>query len=324
MANETLSKLRNLAKQMPAMDAQAAARAKAAQETQFQAALAATPATAPIEQTAQQLGAAQTTAQGQVAAQQAAQAGSRASQLGQAVLQEQKFQAGSELQKQERTQGLALGNAARQQALAGQEADIASRKQITSAEIEQAKRLQALGIDYDTRLNVLSLKQREDVSKLGRDVKAKLFDDQLVFEKDDRGRLFSNERQLADYAIASAKSDIDLQDKMREMTQDAEKDMIMLEATNAKLKQALEQGYLDNKQKLDQDTKRRIQKAIDANENEMRKKASNAANRALIFQGLGAVAGAGIGFATLGPMGAMAGAQLGSEAGKTAAGATAK
>ena len=127
MASETMQKLRTMANKMPALDKKAATRAQEAQSTQFQSGLAQAAPTKNITQQAQQAGAVMTAAAGQTAARQVAASGVRTQAVGQAVIQEQKFQGSEKLQKLERQQGLALGNAARQQALAGQEADIIAR-----------------------------------------------------------------------------------------------------------------------------------------------------------------------------------------------------
>ncbi len=326
MASESLTRLRNMAKQMPVLDAKAATRASEAQATGLQSAIAQAPV-APQQtlQASQQIAEQYTQAQGQAGLQQQTQAGQQATQIGQMALQEQKFQGSQELQKLERSQGLALGNAARQQALAGQEADIKARKQITTAEIEQAKRLQALGIDQDNRLSALTLKQREDISKLGRNVRQELFDKQLQFGKDERGRKFSNERQLADYAIANAHSEQDLAQKMQIMTQDAEKDLIMMEGVNNRLRQALQQGHNGKNQKLDQASKAKISAAIKRNEQLIADKKAKAANRSLIISGIFMAGGAAAG-SFLGPAGtytgAVAGASIGQSLGTSVAAAT--
>lgn len=324
MASETMDRLKAVAKRMPATDAKAATRAQEAQTTQLQAGLAATKPSGNITQQAQQVGGLATQASGQVAAQQQQQSNAKSQQIGQAALQEQKFQGSQELQKMERQQGLALGNAARQQALAGQEADIIARKQVTTAEVEQAKRLQAMGIDQDNRLQTLTLKQREDLNRLGNDVKQKLFDSNMQFEKSERGRKFTNERQLLDYAVANTKDNIELQNTLREMQQAADKDMIMMEAATNKLRQALAQGYAGKKQKLDQATKERIKRAIEANEKAMRDKASKAKARGQMITGVFTVAGAVVGGIYGGPAGASAGASLGGAAGGVVAGAAAE
>ncbi|MDB4725794.1 hypothetical protein OAF54_00065 [bacterium] len=313
MASEQMSRLRSLAKKMPATDAKAATRASEAQATQFQAGLAAAPK-GQVTQQAQQAGAALTQAQGATAAQQAAKSGAKQQQLGQAALQEQKFQGSQELAKLEREQGLALGNAARQQAVAGQEADIIARKQITTAETEQAKQLQAMGIDQDNRLQTLTLKQREDVSRLGRNVKAELFDNQMQFEKTERGRRFTNDRQLMDYKIATAKSDIELNETLQQMQQDSAKEIMLLEATHAKISQALNQGYLSKEQKLDHAARKKLVEMQEQMRKEIEKKKKKAKNNSMIVKGL-SVVGMVVGGIYGGPVGAAAGGAAGSMVG---------
>ena len=194
-----------------------------------------------------------------------------------------------------------------------QQAGINAKKQVTNAEIEQQQRLQTMGITQDNRLLTLDLEQRQAINNLGGDIKEELFDNQLRFKQDEIGRAFTNERQLADYAISNAKDNIHLTNRLQEMSQASQKELIMLEASHNTLVQALKQGYDDNKQKLDQASKTRIQSMITEMNKELERKRRKAGATAMIFQG--AVGGASTGAAVGGPYGAIIGGVVGAGAG---------
>jgi hypothetical protein len=219
----------------------------------------------------------------------------------------------SALNAQATAQGLAQAKSAAGQQQAEAAAEAAQRKTMTADEQASASRLQQVGLDYDAQLSFMSRKQRDDLSRLGRDVKDKLFTDRLVFEKDEAGRKFSNERQLADYTLATAKSQDELRDKVQTAQQaEQRKEYLVAHAFDMAL-QGLDQQLARAEQTRDHastarilETKRQLQKD---------KAARDAKAGAMTATMQGAVGGAATGFMVGGPWGAVAGGVIGAGAG---------
>lgn len=171
-----------------------------------------------------------------------------------------------------------------------------------------------------TRSQALSQKSRYLENELGRvsqSAKDKLFDQQLSFKRDELGRTVWNERQLADYKLATAKSDEDFLNYQQQATLLSERRLKMLTMAQRKLEQTLEQGYAANKQKLDQASKLKIMESLANLKKKMaREKARQSGNMAM-WQAGGTIIGAGVGFVATGfnPAGAVVGAQMGAGAG---------
>lgn len=299
-----LERLRAIAKAAPALDAQAAARATEAQQVQVSQA---------VQQAAPGAGVRQAQAMAPLAVQAVAQPGLAAREAGlatQQALGQQALQV--QAGQQQRTQDLtAIGQAETLQAQArtvkSQEsaADRATRKALTDAELQQAQRLQRMGIATDARVGFLTNKQREDLAKLGRDVKTRLNDERLQFERDEGGRRFANDRQLWDYTIASAKSDEALQDRMQSMTQAYQRKAKMLEVAMNTINAELDRQYARAEQNKDQATMARLAEMKRKVKEQAQADAHDAAQKGQIVQML-SIAGMAAGSAG-GPGGAMVG-----------------
>lgn len=174
----------------------------------------------------------------------------------------------------------------------------------------------------------LQRKEREaqsTLSNLNSSLKNKLFDENMQFGKDELGRTLFNDRQLLDFKVATAKSDIELKKFEQDMRQASARKIQILAAAQQKLKQALEQSFSQGEQNLDQDSRMKIAQAKIAAEAKMKKEANKQKNRAAIISAAGTIAGGVVGFVATGgnPMGAMAGASMGGGLASSAAGATA-
>lgn len=305
-----LNRIRQIASSIPVLNEEAQARLAAGQQLQLQQLAAATPAkqltTRAIQAIApqataqfgqQQQALQQQNTQMQMAAQEQAQQQSAAAsqqQLEQQALSQQTAQKQAELQQNV--------NLARQEE--------STKNKLTDAELASNRRLSAAGLEADNNLSFLSRKQRQDLSNLGRDVKAKLFDARMQFAKDENGRKFSNETQLMDFAVASAKSQLDLQSKMQIMEQTATREIFAMEKAHSQLVQALKNGYLDSKRELDQASRAKLAEMERAMKREIERKKSKANNTKMIVSGslviAGAVAGGPVGAAAVaGGMGAL-------------------
>lgn len=169
--------------------------------------------------------------------------------------------------------------------------------------------------------NRTALESRQAISQMGRDLEQKLFNDRLQFEYDQRGIRFANERQLADFKKMVAKDDEEYQNFAQQMQQRSTEKRKLLQIAHAKISQELSllsraresEANFQHKKKLIA-AKARLDKKIKA-------EANRAKNRAMIFQGVGMVAGAAIGIPG-GPAGVALGAQAGAAGGTALAGAT--
>lgn len=303
----TPERLRAVLRAAPALDAEAAARAAEAQQAQVQqAAFQAAPGSG-VRQ-AQAMAPIATQAVAQPALQAAQQAVQTQAALGQQAVQVAGQQAQTAQELTAIGQQQAQAEAARTAAAQAAAADRAQSKALTAAELAQAQRLQTAGLETDARVSFLDRKQREDLARLGRDVKAKLFDARLQFERDEAGRKFSNDRQMWDYTVASAKSDEQLKDRLQSMTQAYERKSKMTEIAFAKIDQALTQAYAKAEQERDQASKKRIIEMRQAMQKELDRRRHEAAQKGMILSSIAAGAVAG---APYGPWGVAAGAGAG-------------
>lgn len=198
-------------------------------------------------------------------------------------------------------------------------ADLAMRKRVTADEQASAKRLSNMGIEQDNTLQMLTVRQRQQLSRIGGDVKQKIVDDRLQFERDELGRKFSNERQLADYNLATAKTNQDFQLKLQQMSETADRKNQLLQVAYEQINYAMQNGFDSEQQELSNETKAKlIQMKTDA-DLALQKARAAAGARLATYQAVGAVAGAIIGGVISGGAGAAAGAAAGSAAGTAVA-----
>lgn len=215
---------------------------------------------------------------------------------------------------------------ARQQGIA-QGAQQSLQKQQQVAELQNQEQRMANQQNLFNRQQGLQQKQRQlegQLSQLGEEAKQKIWDDNLKFEKDELGRTQFNERQLLDYAILNAKSDEDLAAFEQQMNFESEKRMNALRASQAKIKQALEQGFDDYNQTLDAEQKMKLVRAQHELDRKMKEESNKAANRASMFGAAGTIGGAVAGGVLGGPPGATIGASIGGGVGSMASGLTNK
>jgi hypothetical protein len=192
-------------------------------------------------------------------------------------------------------------------------AEAAQRKQMTTDEQASAQRLQAAGLAYDANLAFMSRTQRDELAKLGRDVKEKLFTDRLTFEQDEAGRKFANERQLADYTVANAKSQDALKDKVQQVQQAQQNKEYMVDKAFQVVGAQLEQALTKAEQARNQVSVGKIQEMQRVLKREAAARAAKAGAMGATISGV--VSGAGTGAMVGGPWGAVAGAVIGGAAG---------
>jgi hypothetical protein len=233
-------------------------------------------------------------------------------QAGELANQADQLESQTALEAQGTAQQLGQAKAAAGQQVAEAQAEAAQRVQMTADEQAAAGRLQQVGLDYDSRLAFLSRKQREDLAKLGRDVKDRLFTDRLAFERDEQGRKFANERQLADYTIATVRSDDELKDKVQQVQQVQQRKEYMVDRAFQVINDQLTRQLAKAEQARDQVAARRIADIQSRIKKEEERRAREAGTMGNVVSG--AVGGAGAG-AMFGPWGALIGGVLGAGAG---------
>lgn len=314
----TLQQLDALADQVPVMNQKAAKKAQAATSYNLQNQVAAAPAAPGVSltQAAQTAAPTAVTAHAAPAVQAAQQTQAQLGQVAQVGLQAKQTADSTALATQARAnqeEATTADNAARLQAA---RSDLAMRKRVTGAEQAAARRLQSMGIELDTKVQLATIRQREQLSRLGGDVRDKILDARLRFDRDEMGRRFTNERQLADYTLASARSDIELKDKLREMQQTQDRKVQLLEMAERRIREAIQQGFVAGQQQLDNQHKAKLaQIAADMRKKIQKEKAKANANNAMIT-GAFTIAGAVIGGVWNGGLGAPAGAMLGASVGQ--------
>ena len=178
-----------------------------------------------------------------------------------------------------------------------------------------------------TRSQALSQKNRyleNELARISQSAKDKLLDQQLSFKRDELGRTIWNERQLADYKIATAKDEEDFRNYQQEASNLSERRMKMLQMAQRKLEQVLEQGYISTNQKLDQASRLKIVETVAALKRKQARESARQSSNMGMWAGAGTIVGAVAGAMIAGPGGYAAGAAVGAQIGQgvgTAAGA---
>jgi len=306
-----------LAQTVPGINEQAAGQQKAARDILLQRQVGALPTQRAEAKASQQLAGAMTQQAGQdalAAGQAQAQTAAQGQQLSNAALQNQ---ASAQLAQRKLVQNKALADlsSAKQDEMAV--AMLQSRKRVMDAEQQAADALQTFGIDQDNSLQMATIQQRKDLQRLGNDVKDKLVDSRLRFEKDEMGRKFTNERQLSDYILSNARTQQEFDSEMRGLIKETDQYILTLDMMENKISQAMKQGYIKEKGDLDRQMglelarmKAEIQRK---KQREMAKKRNNMA----AWQAAGSIAGGAAGFILSGgnPAVAAVAAQAGGAAG---------
>jgi len=282
----------------PAQNKEAFKRLKAAKDMQMQAAVgAAQPPLTPGQAApgadiagAQALGGAAAKQTGTAIAGTAAQQGQQALQGGNLALQaaigqKQTQQAQAQLGQQTAQAEAQMGQ---QAALTREQRD--AQQNLSDKEIEANERLSRFGIETDNNLSFLNRAQREQLAELGSDVKQQLFDSRLQFAKDEGGRRFTNERQLADFAVSSAQNKIDLANKLGALQNAADRDMKLATTAHNRIVEALKNGSLDRQREMTQAQKMELENMRQAAERAMRRKKARAANTRAIITGAATIA----------------------------------
>ncbi len=314
----TLDQLNALADQVPQLTAKAAAAQQAQQAAQTQQQIGQTKvAPGNVTQTAQAAAPGLVQADTKIAtgAQAATQAAlGQVANTGLAVqsTQDKAAQAAQDQAAQEAATTAANAEKAKQV-----NDDLGMRKRVTAAEQESAKRLSSLGIEQDNNLQLMTIRQRQQLAQLGGDVKQQILDSRLQFDRDEMGRKFSNERQLADYAIANAKTQQDFDAHMQTMQETAYRKTQLLQSAFQKINSMVQNSFTSQEQELDNQKKQQLIQLSIALKERIRKEKAKAANTMAQWQAGGTIVGAVVGAVVTGgnPAGAMAGGAIGGSLG---------
>lgn len=318
----TLDALNKLADAVPQMNARANKNAQAATVVNMQQQIgAAQTGGANVNTVAQQAAPQLIQQQAQLNQQTTQQNQQALGQIADAGLQAQKMADQSSLASQEIANREELAGRANEAQITSTKAELAMRKRVTASEQQATARLQELGIEQDNKLQMATIRQREQLQRLGGDVKDQILDSRLRFETDDMGRKFSNERQLADWTIVNAKNEIEFNDKLREMQQVSDRNIQLLEMAEQRIRQALTNEFTQEQQTLDNEAKVKLAQMAAEMREKLQREQAKAKNRAAAWQSggmiVGAVAGGVIG--TVFPVvGTAAGASLGATIGGAA------
>jgi hypothetical protein len=315
MANR-LDILNQLANNVPDLEKQSATQNKSARMALLAQQLG-QPQVQNVQQ-AQQVALQNKAVEGQQRVQDLEQSQKRLGAIGSMAL-EQQSQAGQEtLARQEMAQESELQGKSNAMAQRLQNENLESRKRMTQSDIEASNKLQALGKEYDSRLQFATTKQREDLARLGNGIKQELIDSRLAFDKDERGRAFSNSRQLFDYAVVTAKNEQEYNNKIRAIKNAADEEAQTMNDINTRLATILERGWLEQEGDLDREAEIKLVNMRNAVEQRAAKAKAKAANNLAMGQAIGTLAGAvigGVAGSALGPAGTYKGAAVGASLG---------
>lgn len=226
--------------------------------------------------------------------------GTKQSDLESAVIKQtgqEQLQAGQQtMQKQ-----AALG----EQTLAGQQMEA------QKAESARSIALQKLADKNDQRLASLNSEAANAIAAESR-----------TFKKDSTNRNYMNQQMLDQYAAESLLNNEQLQNYVQQKDLIMQRKVQLMDTYSKKLQQAIEQGYLSDKQQLDQVSREKLARIAAAFEQKKaeaaRKLQKNSAMKSVItgaFTAAGAVVGGIWNFGAGAPVGAAAGSALGSMVG---------
>lgn len=290
-----LERLRAIARAMPTTDQAAAKRQADAQQALALGAVGAA-AQRPGGVTAAQVAGAATQvaqAQAQPAVAAAAASQDKIAKIAQTGIRQQAEATQTSQQSQLVGQQAQQADAARAAQAQVSEADRSQKLQFTQAELAQQAELQRQGLEFDKNLSFLTDKQRADLSRLGRDVKAELFDKRLQFDRDEAGRKFNNDRQLWDFNVATAKSEEQLKSRQQDLIQAHERKSLLLSRAYDILIQQQQIAFAQAEQRKDHESKRKIAEYIRDLKKKQADTQSKANKRAMVLQSTAAGAAAG-------------------------------
>jgi hypothetical protein len=276
--------IKNVARQAPVVNQEAVRQQQAAQQVLQQQQMAQMPQVGNITRQVQQAAPQAMLQQAAPALQAQQQTTADIQRLGGQALQQERFEASRRRQMagMQQQEMLARQQMQQERTLSGEV--VSHKKRLMQDEVDSARMLQQVGIEQDNRLLSLSIQQRKQLADLGRDVKGKIMDARIRFDRDELGRKFSNERQMWDWTIANAKSEQDFNMKVQQMKQIQERHIAMMERAHQLLIQSIERGYLEKEQKLNFEQKGRLINLANEMQKKIERDKARAANNMMMAQ----------------------------------------
>lgn len=179
----------------------------------------------------------------------------------------------------------------------------------------QATQGSAQNADLEQGASQEARRQAQLLNSIDTNLKGKLVDEQMQFDKDQAGNVLFNTRQLTDYAAVNARSEQDFRDKEQIIQQASDRKIAVMKRANDMLQQTLSEGYLKNKQILDNKLKQDIIERQHAIQLQIQAEENKAASRRMMGAGIGTIVGLGVGAAispAAAPLGSSIGGAIGS------------
>lgn len=205
--------------------------------------------------------------------------------------------------------------------LAQTEQQVGQQQQVAQLGAQEQQRAGQQGIfeqQQATREQQMDNVQR--LASLSEGAKKEIYDSRLQFAKDQMGRAYFNERQLADYARTSARSDQDFQNYAQQSEQLHQKKQSLMQSAYNKLAQTLSNEAELRELGLNQQQVLELQRLQKDAQIAQQKAAAKANNTRSMWAAGGAIVGGVAGAVFGGPAGAAIGMQAGSALGGYAGG----
>jgi hypothetical protein len=173
--------------------------------------------------------------------------------------------------------------------------DLQQQSQVAGAiQQEQGQEIQS-GLQQRQQASKTRLRSiTNQIGALSNNLKQDIFDKQTQFQKDELGRTYWNERQLADWKIKQVKSDEELAEFEQNISQEFEKKMALLQASEKSIRQRLEQEMQKSEQNQDQALMQRLQTAEIELQRKQQKAQARAAQNSAMLGALGTLGGMAI------------------------------
>lgn len=306
MASSSIDRLKQAAARLQPMDEMAAKRNADANAIALQSVIGSDQAS---RQNVGQLSAAFAGSNAQAANQATGQSIQNIAQVGGAALQAQGQNNQLQLQQSALANQQRLASQAQSQQQALQSAEQNQQFEFTEKELQQQAALSERGMYLDDQISFMSRNQREQLNKLGNDIKSQLFDSRLMFEREQESWKFGHQLQLLDWAATNAKDEAQFKMHLNSMQNAARMDMIATKAAHDKLTQELQQSAKNRQQVADQEHQRQLYEMQQALAKKMADKQKKAGMMSTLFTGVASGAAAGATIAP--PWGMVVGAAAG-------------
>lgn len=140
-----------------------------------------------------------------------------------------------------------------------------------------------------------SRRQAELLNHIDQGLKNKLVDEQMQFDRDQAGNVLFNTRQLMDWSAANARTEQDFKNKEQIIQQASDRKIAVMKQAYNLLTQTINQGYLKNKQILDENLKKSLLERQNAIKLQIQAEENKAASKRGMAAGIGTVVGLGVG-----------------------------